>query len=113
MCERSSRARLRDRARHVRITHMKTSLVLGSALALFLCTGAASAAVTNYKATLNGAQEVPAVTTTATGTATLAFDDATKKLTGTVTLTGITGVNAQHLHVGKPCGENSGTINAL
>ena len=56
---------------------MKTSLALGSALALLLVSGVSSAANIAYKATLNGKQETPANASAATGvTANLSFNDA-------------------------------------
>ncbi|MBX3210265.1 MAG: CHRD domain-containing protein [Labilithrix sp.] len=81
---------------------MKSSLFLGTALTALLVTGVASAAKTTYTGTLNGASEVPAVQTQATGTATLTFDDATKKLCGRITHTLGGDVNAAHLHAGAP-----------
>lgn len=93
---------------------MKTSIVLGSALAALFVTSLSGAATKTYKATLNGTQEVPSVTTTATGTATLTFDDVSKKLYGTVTFTGLTNITGQHIHKGGACGANgSGILKAL
>jgi CHRD domain len=92
---------------------MKTHLVLGTLLGCSLLAGSASAAVTKYTATLNGAQENPAVTTTATGAADLEFDDEAKTLTGTVTFTGLSGaVTASHIHK-EACGANGGTVFTL
>jgi MYXO-CTERM domain-containing protein len=80
---------------------MKKSLVLASSVALVLVSGIASAVP--YKATLNGKQETPAVTTTATGTATLDFNTNNNKLTGTITLMNLAATTAQHVHRGA-CG---------
>jgi MYXO-CTERM domain-containing protein len=78
-----------------------TSLAVG----LLLWSGAAHAEVHALTATLEGAQEVPPVTTTATGSATLRYDDTTKKLTGTISFMGITStVTAAHIHK-APAGE--------
>jgi len=52
-----------------------------------------------FKATLNGANEVPANASTATGTATFKYDTVTFKLSGTVTFSGMT-ATASHIHVG-------------
>jgi MYXO-CTERM domain-containing protein len=90
---------------------MKTSLVLGSTLALVLLSTVASAADA-YKATLNGAQETPANASAATGSATLSFESTTKTLTGSVLLVGLNGANAQHIHVGD-CGVGGGVAHAL
>lgn len=93
---------LRSGPEPLSIHAMKTSFALGSALAVLLVSGVSSAAVTTYKATLNGAHETPPVTTAATGTATLTFNDETtganaRRLEGTVTYTGLT-PSAQHIH---------------
>ena len=53
---------------------------------------------TTYKATLTGAAEVPAVTTNATGSATVTLD-AAKNLTYTVTYAGLSsGLTVGHIH---------------
>lgn len=52
-----------------------------------------------FKATLNGASEVPPTTSTATGTATFKYDKITHKLSGTVTFSGMT-ATASHIHKG-------------
>jgi MYXO-CTERM domain-containing protein len=77
---------------------MKTSLALASSFALLLVSGISNAASVQYKASLDGKQETPANPSTATGSATLVHDTTTNKLTGTVTLTGITATSAQHIH---------------
>ncbi len=50
-------------------------------------------------ATLTGAQEVPSVTTSASGVGRFLFDPDTRKLSGTVTTTGVNGT-AAHVHTG-------------
>src|SRR5262245_37924129 len=89
----------------------KLFLSLASAVSVCLAAGAANAAVTKYVATFTGAQETPSVKTAATGTASLDFDDTTRKLTGTVTFTGINNddVNGQHIHKGA-CGVPGGPV---
>src|SRR6185295_12949909 len=85
---------------------MKTSLFLGTALSFVLASSVASAAQTHFKATLNGAQEVPAFTTSATGmVADLVYDDTSNDLTGTITITGIADGDfvQAHIHSGA-CG---------
>ncbi|WP_394825433.1 CHRD domain-containing protein [Pendulispora albinea] len=63
------------------------------ALAFFVCTilfaGTARAAVTTYKATLDGSQPVPPNATPVTGTAVLQFDDEAKTLAGTIEYSGL------------------------
>ena len=58
--------------------------------------------------TFSGAQEVPAVTTAATGSFTGTFDKTTRELRYTVTFTGLTPA-AGHLHLGAP-GANGGVF---
>ncbi|HET6557777.1 MAG TPA: CHRD domain-containing protein [Prolixibacteraceae bacterium] len=52
-----------------------------------------------FTATLNGANEVPANESMATGTATYKYDKTTHKLSGTVTFSGMT-ATASHIHKG-------------
>jgi hypothetical protein len=59
----------------------------------------------DVKVTLSGSQEVPPVTTSATGTGTLTIKD-DKTVSGTITTTGIKGT-AAHIHAGAP-GKNGG-----
>lgn len=54
---------------------------------------------TNYTATMNGSNEVPSNSSTATGSATASYNSETKILTTTVTYTGLT-VTAAHIHKG-------------
>jgi hypothetical protein len=52
-----------------------------------------------YQATLNGSSEVPSNSSTATGDATLTYDNSTKVFTLVVTYTGLTASNG-HIHKG-------------
>lgn len=63
-------------------------------------------------ATLIGDQEVPAVASAATGSATLTLERSTGVLTGTMTLNGITGATAAHIHDGA-VGSNGGVVVTL
>lgn len=58
---------------------------------------------TNFSATLSGAEEVPAVPTTATGTATLSITGT--EITYTVNTTGLLNPVVSHIHI-APAGEN-------
>ena len=80
--------------------HMKLRVVLSGLALSTLLGGSASAATHQLVATLDGAQEVPAVNTAATGSATLTYDDVTNKLTGTLTYQGVT-ATAIHIHEEK------------
>jgi hypothetical protein len=71
------------------------SWLQGAAMALLL-SGAASAA--DVKVNLTGSEEVPPVTTSATGSGTITIKD-DKSVSGSVTTKGVEGV-AAHIHVG-------------
>ncbi len=58
-----------------------------------------TSSTTTYKATLNGSSEVPANASTATGMATLVYNNSSKVFNITVTYTGMTATNA-HIHKG-------------
>ena len=60
-----------------------------------------------FTATIDGAQEVPAVTTSATGTATLTFNSDTKIFTIVVNFSGVT-ATASHIH--KAAAGSSGGV---
>lgn len=67
------------------------------------------AAPINFKATLNGATEVPPNQTTGSGTVTASFDPATKELTWSGTFSGLTGpATAAHFHGPAEPGKNAG-----
>lgn len=75
---------------------------IGARIGLFASLAAASgiACADNVKVTLQGSEETPAVTTTATGTGTIVIN-ADKSVSGSVKTTGIDGT-AAHIHVGAP-----------
>jgi len=60
-----------------------------------------------FKATMNGANEVPANASTATGTATLSFDTLTKIFTLSVVYTGVVGTNG---HIHKAAAGTNGSV---
>jgi uncharacterized iron-regulated membrane protein len=86
---------------------MRKSLVLAAALLTAGMWSSAHAQMATYKATLNGASEVPPVTSSATGTASVNVDTASKKVSWTVTYTGLTPA-AAHIHCGAAAGANAG-----
>jgi hypothetical protein len=80
------------------------TLVLGTAVVF-----AAPASAETFKVTLDGKSEVPATTSTATGTADVDYDAATKKLTWKLTYSGLTGpATAAHFHGPAEAGKNAG-----
>jgi hypothetical protein len=85
-------------------------------LTLALCAGAtaAHAETIKLKTSLDGATEVPAVTTEGKGMAEVALDTATKKLTYTVTYSGLSGpAKAAHIHGPAAAGANAGVVAPL
>jgi CHRD domain len=82
--------------------------LVAGAFALCLVSGAASAATKVFKATLDGASEVPPTTSTGTGTATATLNTATRQLNWDVTYSGLTGpVMAAHIHGPAAPGKNA------
>ena len=80
-----------------------------AALALVFAVSSAEAKTWKFSAKLDGASESPATTSKGTGTAKLAFDDASKKLTYTVTYKGLSGdAVAAHFHGPADAGANGG-----
>jgi CHRD domain len=83
---------------------MLATLALGATVAF-----AGPAFAEKMKATLDGKSEVPATTTTGTGTADIDYDPATKKLTWKVTYSGLSGpATAAHFHGPAEPGKNAG-----
>jgi hypothetical protein len=92
---------------------MRRTLVLGL-LAAAATFAAAQAQVVQYKATLNGASEVPPVQTQATGAAAVNADPSTKGVSWSVTYTGLSGpATAAHIHCGAAAGANAGVAVSL
>jgi len=80
-----------------------------AAVALLFTVSAAEAKTWKFTAKLDGASESPATTSKGTGTAKLSYDDATKKLTYTVTYKGLSGdAVAAHFHGPADAGANGG-----
>lgn len=89
------------------------STLLAAAVALAGCSwmpGMGSDTM-SMKNQLSGAQEVPPVTTSGTGTVETTFDKATNVLTWTVTYSGLSGpLTAAHFHGPAMAGANAGVI---
>jgi hypothetical protein len=86
--------------------------IAGFAFAAVLAAGGvASAEQTKFKANLSGAEEVPPVETSATGTTDVTYDSDTKKLTWTLEYSGLSGdATAAHFHGPADPGENAGPV---
>lgn len=70
--------------------------------------GAARAETVNLKADLAAGQETPPTTSTGTGTLKGTYDTSTKKLSWTVTYSGLTGAaTAAHFHGPAPAGKSA------
>lgn len=89
-------------------TANRTAIRLGGMLAALALAGAAVAA--DVKVTLSGSEEVPAVTTSASGTGTITIKD-DKTVTGSVTTKGVVGT-AAHIHL-APAGKNGPPVITL
>lgn len=83
-----------------------------SMLALATCTAdMGSDSKVKLAATLSAASEVPPVNSTASGTASVALDKATKTLSWVVTYRGLTGpARAAHFHGPAPATANAGVV---
>ena len=83
---------------------------LAVSAAIFLASPAL-ADMEKFKATLDGAQQNPPVTTKGKGTATFTFDTAKKKLSWNVKYSGLSGpAVAGHIHGPAAVGENAGPV---
>jgi hypothetical protein len=84
------------------------SLTILAAMAL---AAPARAEMVNFKASISGAQEVPAKTTDGKGDALATLDTKTKMLSYTVTYTGLSGAaTAGHIHGPAAAGANAGVL---
>jgi len=82
------------------------TLALGAAVAF-----AAPASAEKLKATLDGKSEVPATTSSGTGTADLDYDAASKKLSWKLSYSGLSGpATAAHFHGPAEAGKNAGVM---
>lgn len=86
---------------------MRKTLVLAAALLTLGMGASGHAAEQTFKATLTGASEVPPVQSSATGAATVNVDTASKKVSWSVTYSGLTAA-AAHIHCGAAAGANAG-----
>src|ERR1700734_4492020 len=88
-------------------------LAVGSAAGAVLASSARPtyAAGTSYKATMDGASEVPPTTSTGKGAATVTYDAATKTVTWEGDFSGLSGdATAAHIHGPAEPGKNAGVV---
>src|ERR1700759_34874 len=87
----------------------KFAVCATAAVALAFAVSPAQAKTWKFEAKLDGASESPATTSKGTGKAELKYDDATKKLTYTITYKGLSGdAVAPHFHGPADAGANGG-----
>jgi len=71
----------------------------------------AQAAPLSFTVALTGAQQVPPVATSGTGSAALTYDPSTRRLTWSVTYDGLSGpATMAHIHGPAPVGKNAGVL---
>ena len=88
---------------------MSNSKIMLAAFALATVAFSAPALADKLQAALSGASEVPANTTTGTGTADIDFDPATRKMTWKLNYSGLTGpATMAHFHGPAEPGKNAG-----
>ncbi len=97
----------------MKFIHLKASLFLATSLFIYSCDKNTPeppplGTVVGLTAALNGANEVPANTSAATGTATGSYDKVSKVITLTVSYAGVA-ANNMHIHKG-PAGVAGGVI---
>ncbi|CDX27014.1 CHRD domain containing protein [Mesorhizobium plurifarium] len=92
----------------MRILPMLSALAVSTA---FLTASPAMAETMKFKATLDGSQQSPPVTTKGKGTATLTFDTTSKKLSWNVKYSGLSGpAVAAHIHGPADMGANADPV---
>ena len=94
--------------KQIRLIFLATTLLIAYSCKKSSSNTAVSNPNISFSATINGASEVPANASAATGSATGTFNTTTKILTVTVTYTGVTATNG-HIHKGA-AGASGGVI---
>jgi hypothetical protein len=90
---------------------MRINGTMISAVSLAAALWGGSALAQEFNATLSGAEEVPPVETSATGTATATLNADTKEFTWTIEFSGLSGPpTAAHFHGPAAPGENAGPV---
>ena len=93
----------------MRISISRRGVIVAASLAgIAVCAASSQAAPLSFKVALTGAQQVPPVQTTATGTADLTYDPATRMLIWSVTSSGLSGpATMAHFHGPASEGKNA------
>ena len=93
----------------MRISISRRGVIVAASLAgIVVCAASSQAAPLSFKVALTGAQQVAPVQTTATGTADLTFDQATRMLIWSVTSSGLSGpATMAHFHGPASEGKNA------
>jgi hypothetical protein len=95
----------------MKMTLFRSGLAGFAAASLLVAAPAAFAETQTYKATLTSASEVPPNASKGTGALTSTYDTATKKLTWSVTFSGLSGpATAAHFHGPAAAGANAGVV---
>jgi len=95
----------------MKMTLFRSGLASFAAASLLVAAPAAFAETQTYKATLTSASEVPPNASKGTGALTSTYDTATKKLTWSVTFSGLSGpATAAHFHGPAAAGANAGVV---
>lgn len=88
---------------------LSTATAAGFSVCILFAALPAQAETLHFKADLNGAAETPANDSKGTGTVAATYDTATKKLSWTITYSGLTGpATAAHFHGPAPAGKAAG-----
>ena len=90
---------------------MKNALAVAGFTLLLVMWAVPAHADRRFQATLTGAQQVPAVASTATGTGTVLLNTAETQITVNMSFTGLTSnANAAHIHGAAAAGSNAGVL---
>jgi CHRD domain len=89
----------------------RRDLILVASLTAIVWAGLAQAAPESFKVLLSGAQSVPSVQTAGTGSADITYDPATRKVTWSITYSGLSSPTTMaHFHGPAPAGKNGPVV---
>jgi CHRD domain len=95
----------------MKIIILRCSMIILVGAVSFAFAGPCAAATVNLKAELKASNEVPPNDSKSSGSVTLTFDEATKKLTWKGSYANLTGpVTAAHFHGPGPAGKNASVV---